>query len=101
MARGKWFITPHAVKRYIQRVAPSLTYEEALEELVFMSSKARRIKEMSPGIALYRGGKPLRLRFRVAECGDGLPRLLTVMKGHDRKYIKKNGKILTICGFES
>lgn len=80
-ARGRWFVTPHAVRRYIERVRPELTYEQALEELVAASMRARRLRETSPGVALYRDGRPLRTRFRVAENGPGLPQLLTVLRG--------------------
>jgi hypothetical protein len=91
MTAGKWFITPHAVRRYIERVDRSATYERALAELVRFSEVARPIKEIAPGVWLYRGGKPLRLRFRVAvdprrsDGSPGKPQLLTVMAGHDRE----------------
>jgi hypothetical protein len=87
---GRWFITPHAVRRYIERVDRTASYGQALGELVRFSDVARPIKEISPGVWLYRGGRPLRLRFRVASSpvrvdGDpGMPQLLTVIPGHDR-----------------
>lgn len=80
-ARGQWFITPHAVRRYIERVRPGLTYEQALEELVAASLRARRLHETAPGVVLYRDGRPLRTRFRVVENGAGLPQLVTVLRG--------------------
>jgi hypothetical protein len=83
---GNWFVTPHAVRRYIERVDGSLSYEQALAELVCWSQKARRVKELRPGVWLYRGGKPKRLRFRVAENDNGAPQLLTVMGGKDRGW---------------
>jgi hypothetical protein len=84
---GRWFITPHAVRRYIQRVAPGLTYEQALGELVHLSESARRVKERAPGIWLWRGPKPRRLRFVVSTRGAGeLPQLLTLYAGHDKGW---------------
>ena len=83
MIDGKWFITPHAVARYRERIDRSLSYEQARDELVRCSERARRVKEITPGVWLYRGGKPRRLRFRVAENGNGAPQLLTVLAGHD------------------
>lgn len=80
---GAWFITPHAVRRYIELVDRSLSYEEARAALIRASLAAHRVKELEPGIALWRTGLPLRLRLRVAERGPGLPQLLTVMRGHD------------------
>ena len=90
MTAGRWFITPHAVRRYIDRVDRYATYEQALAELVRCSERARCVKEISPGIWLYREGKPRRLRFRVAAAkplpdgSPGMPQLLTLMGGHDR-----------------
>lgn len=89
MIAGRWFITPHAVRRYIERVRPGLDYEQALAEITEHSLTARRVKEIAPGIDLWRGAKPLRLRFRVAadqrrpDGSFGKPQLLTVMGGHD------------------
>ena len=84
MIAGKWFITPHAVRRYIERADRRCTYEQALAELVRLSESARPIKETSPGVWLYRTGKPLRLRLTVSTVGPGLPQLVTVKGGHDK-----------------
>ncbi len=80
---GKWFITPHAVRRYIDRVDRFATYEQALEVLIQWSERAKRKKEIAPGVWLYRGPRPLRLRLRVSHAGDRLPQLLTVIKSKD------------------
>jgi hypothetical protein len=84
-ARGPLFITPHAVTRYRERVkrARSLTYEQALGELVSECERARYIRTLESGLELWRGGKPLRLRMRVARGHEGLPQLVTVILGHD------------------
>jgi len=84
MITGRWFITPHAVRRYVERVDPLANYEQALAELVRCSERARRVKEIEPGVWLYREGRPRRLRFRVAENGNGAPQLMTVLAGHDK-----------------
>ena len=83
MTRGRWFITPHAVRRYIERIDPSATFESALEVLISESERAHRVKAVGPDVALYRGAKPRRLRFRVAESGPGLPQLVTVLRSWD------------------
>ena len=83
MIAGKWFITPHAVRRYIERVDRSATYEQALAELIRWSEKAKPKKEVAPGIWFYRGPRPLRLRLRVSHKGEGQPQLLTVLKSKD------------------
>jgi hypothetical protein len=83
MVTGKWFITPHAVRRYIERVDLSASYEEALAELIRWSEVARPKKKIAPGVWLYRGPRPLRLRLRVSHKGPGLPQLMTVLKSKD------------------
>jgi len=82
-AAGAWFVTPHAVRRYIERCEPGLTYEQALETLVRLSTEAQRVRDIAPGLALYRGPKPLRVRLRVADADAGLPQLVTVLPMHD------------------
>lgn len=78
MAAGKWFITPHAVQRYIERVR-RCSYEEALEDLIRFSREAHPVREIRDGLWLYRKGRPNRLRFRVQIGGPGLPQLVTVL----------------------
>ncbi|HTQ79796.1 MAG TPA: hypothetical protein VMM92_07355 [Thermoanaerobaculia bacterium] len=79
-AAGLWFITPHAVHRYIERFAPRLSYEEALADLIRASHEARRVKILPTGLVLYRGPKPRRLRFFLQEAVEppALPILVTV-----------------------
>lgn len=84
MFEGRWFITPHAVHRYMARIARRLIYEEALAELASMSLTARYVKPAQGGAELWRTGKPLRLRFIVGPGEGDLPALLTVLPGHDR-----------------
>jgi hypothetical protein len=82
-ASGRWFITPHAVNRYIRRFAPRSTYEEALGALIRESAAARRIKVLPTGAVLYRGARPRRLRFFLREDVEApaLPILVTVLGG--------------------
>lgn len=98
-ARGRWFITPHAVERYIERVEPGLTYEQALGRLIDLSNAARHVKTYprqpdSPsekyrhGYELWRGPRPMRLRCWVAQPDKAeitghpaLPALITVLAG--------------------
>jgi hypothetical protein len=104
MTAGRWFITPHAVRRYIERVDRRATYEQALAELVRFSEVAHPVKEIDPGVWLYRSGKPKRLRFKVAvaprraDGSPGLPQLLTVQAGHDDvrfRSIDERGRYVT------
>lgn len=77
---GRWFITPHAVRRYQDRVQ-SVPYEVALAELVRLSLRAHMVRQLhADGTELWRGPKPLRLRFIVGvSSGGALPQLLTVI----------------------
>lgn len=86
--RGKWFISPHAVHRYIERLARSLTYEQALDDLVAYSETAHYVKDWKPGVELWKGPKPRRLRFLIGHREDGAPQLITVMGGKDPAYRK-------------
>ncbi|HEX4959329.1 MAG TPA: hypothetical protein VF173_00725 [Thermoanaerobaculia bacterium] len=80
-ASGLWFVTPHAVRRYIKRFAPQATYEEALSTLIRASQEARRVKTLPTGLVLYRGPRPRRLRFFLQEDVEApsLPILVTVL----------------------
>lgn len=83
---GRWWITPHAVRRYIERCpgARRLSFEQALERLIVASEAAHLVKaRRNPGEELWRGGKPHRLRFIVARGNHGLPQLVTVLRGCD------------------
>lgn len=81
MIDGPWFITPHAVHRYIERVDPHATYEDARAVLMSWAKVARPNRWVSDTVLQYRGPRPLRLRLRVAHTKTGAPQLLTVMKG--------------------
>lgn len=90
-AAGAWFVSPHAVEKYRERFAPLLTYEEALAELVEASKTAHYVKtydhhenSVRGGLELWRGPRPLRLRYWVGRREDGLPQLVTVVGPHDR-----------------
>lgn len=89
MVSGRWFVTPHAVFRYRERIAPSLTYEQALAVLIRQSQCARRVKPLAGGLVLYRGPRPHRIRFLVSESTDQrhpLPQLVTLYAGRDRGW---------------
>jgi len=86
-ASGRWFVTPHAVRRYIERVDRRASYEEALDRLIDMSARAHRVRSLDDGTELWRVGRTDgKLRFRVRAGVDGkLPQLVTVLFAFDRK----------------
>lgn len=83
MVAGRWFVTPHAVQRYRERIDPRATYDEALAYLIAASNRAHPVKEIEPGLWMWREGAPRRLRYRVSTNGDGLPQLVTVLTPFD------------------
>lgn len=80
MIPGRWFISPHAVRRYRERLRPRLTYEQALVELVRMASGARYVRRLDSGLELWRLG-PSRVRGIVGPGVGPLPVLVTVLAG--------------------
>ena len=84
--RGRWFISPHAVRRFISRAYNGATFEEALEKLIELSETARLIRENhTPGVDLYRtpslpGGRG-RIRLLVSRRLPGAPQLITIIVG--------------------
>lgn len=79
-AVGPWFVTPHAVQRYIERVEPGLSYEVALGRIISDSAGAHRVKQLDQGAELWRGPKPRRLRYIVSPDNQ----LITIMFAFDR-----------------
>jgi hypothetical protein len=86
-AAGRFFITPHAVERYRERVPGKarLSYEQALRELVGLSSDAKFAYVREDGAELWRLGLPTRLRFRVERAAPGLPQITSVMMPFDHR----------------
>jgi len=79
MIGGPFFITPHAVRRYMLRINGGIDYEHALEQLIDHTRTARRVKMLDTGAQLWRTGKPLRLRL-IVDCNQpGKPQLVTVL----------------------
>ena len=80
-AVGEFFVTPHAIERYRERVPGKarLSYEQALGELVKLLRTAHFVSLSGDGTELWRVGRPTRLRFRVGRAAPGLPQVLTVM----------------------
>lgn len=81
-AAGRWFVTPHAVRRYVERCRPRLDYESALAELIEQSHGAHFVRHQSNG-DLWRGPRPWRFRFVVGHADGGLAPLLTVLGPFD------------------
>lgn len=84
-AAGRFFLTPHAVRRYMERLAaPGLTYEQALGALLREIEGAHRVRDGRAGCAIWRTGRPGRLRLIVDETQHPLPAVVTILPSHDR-----------------
>lgn len=92
-ATGRWFVTPHAIDKWIARFTPrSFREAERTEEqrvrvlgwILDEAERARFVKALDTGVQLWRGPKPRRVRFIVTVCSEGtLPALLTVLPACD------------------
>lgn len=89
-AAGRWFITPHAVRRYVERIDPRASFEVALATLIDHGERARFLRattgERGP-IEIWRGPRPRRLRFVVAPArsAEEKPQMLTCLFAFDRR----------------
>lgn len=83
MISGRWFVTPHAVHRYQERVRRGLTYEQALAELINAAESARFVRDTRDGLQLWRAGKPTRARLIVGPGEGGRMALVTVLPAFD------------------
>lgn len=79
--RGRWFVTPHAVARYIERIAPGLTYEQARARIIRDSERAHRVKVVD-GVEHWRGPRPLRVQYRIGPGEGDLPAVVSVYPPH-------------------
>ncbi len=83
-ARGRFFVTPHAVAMWRERYEPDATYEQALRRIIVDAGKAHFVKALETGPQLWRGPKPRRARYIVTVCSEGeLPSLITVLPPFD------------------
>ena len=81
-ATGKFYVTDHAIARYVERFRPGLHRRAALAELIAISSAAERVRACSDGTEVWRGPKDApvsRMIFLVAPRSEGLlPAISTV-----------------------
>lgn len=88
-ARGRWFITPHAVQAYRSRVR-QCSPTEAMDDLIAISQKAHYVKPAKNDAELWRGPRARisgrrygGLRLIVGPGTGTMPALLTVLGEHD------------------
>lgn len=92
---GPWFVSPHAVRRYCERIRPGIAYGQALGELIDQCQAAHFVKTRHDFVQEWRGPKPLRLRMRVHR---GV--LVTVLPSSDgwKEPVVQSGHGKTIQG---
>lgn len=81
--RGKVFVTPHAVQRFRERIAPNLTYEEARDAILRGVEQTRSEPKRStswPGAVLPRVRRPYPFRAVIGPGEGELPAVLTVLR---------------------
>jgi len=81
---GRWFVTPHAVNRYIERVDRKLSYDDALAHIIKDSELARFVRQLPDKdgirVELWRGKRPHRVRYTIVDSTP-LPIVVTLKKG--------------------
>lgn len=116
-ATGRFFITPYAVKRYVERVRPGLTYSQALSELILLTNagslkgpyQGQKLPQQYPNarLELWRGprvgpnskqDRRSRLRFVVGHSGAGeLPQVVTILPVPGRVLHTCKGLLEDLC----
>ncbi len=81
-AIGRFYVSAHAITRYIERVRPGIARSVALAELIRIGNGAEKLKTLEDGTELWRGPKKSpapRLLFLVGPKSEGtLPVMRTV-----------------------
>lgn len=82
MIEGNFFITPHAVNRFIKWIAPKMQYEQALAEIIKdLKIGIKSIRPTQNGAAVY-----IRVcgkwKFRaIVKTGNPRPIVVTILRG--------------------
>lgn len=79
VARGAWFVTPHAVDRLLERGGRGGSREDALAELIDESRQAKFVRKLESGAELWVGPRPRRMRYVVGNGDGSKPVLVTVL----------------------
>jgi hypothetical protein len=77
-----WLITAHALRRYVERVRPGISFAQAAKDLERHCSGSHLVKMLPSGIESWRGPAPRRIRLRVRRNGNRLE-LVTVQPAFD------------------
>jgi hypothetical protein len=99
MLTGDFFITPHAVRQFQNRLAPHLSYEQALGVIIRELREAGEWHPTENGKANYvRTSGEWRFRAVIAEGeGDAKPAVITILRGGKSKK-RRNQSGSKHCG---
>lgn len=83
MIAGDFFITPHAVRQFQSRIAPWMSYEQALAAVIRELRGVREFRPTMNGKAYYvRTNGEWQFRAVIAEGdGDAKPAVITILRG--------------------
>ena len=86
MIAGEFFITPHAVRQFRRRIAPWMSYEEALGAIIRELHEAKELRPTMNGKAYYvRINGEWQFRAVIGE-GENRPAVVTILRsGKGRK----------------
>jgi len=86
MIRGRAFVGPHAVQRWLERVHPGVSYEQARDEVINALSLATLRRTDPSGLQHWRCGRGCRwgrIRFLLARGTGPSMAVVTVLTEHD------------------
>lgn len=76
--RSRFFATSHAVRQFVRRVRPDLSFVHARDELLRLAEGAHVVRPARNGCVLMRTPAPERLRLIVGPGQGPLPAIVTV-----------------------
>lgn len=82
MIAGRYFVTPHAVKQFRARIAPRLSYDQALGAIIRgLEETESEPKPCHSGKAVYiRVRRPYAFRAVIAPGEGELPAVITILR---------------------
>ena len=97
MIEGDYFVTPHAVKQFQDRIAPWMTYEQALGAIIRELRGVNEFRLTENGKAYYVRTKGV-YRFRaIIREGKSLPAVVTILRSGKCSICKRRDEYTRSC----
>ena|SRR5690554_2294879 len=91
MIAGDFFITPHAVRQFQKRIAPWMSYEQALGTVIRELRGIKKVRSTMNGKAYYiRVNGKWQFRAVIRE-GEYLPAVITILRSGKGKNRRSHG----------